>query len=179
MRAVCFIFITLVCISTNCAAQPGRTGLGMRGSIDGVGITAKYFLDRAFAIEVQGNYGGIRALDGQSKYLTALMEYHVPLPIPAFRVFFGGGLHAGHWTDRRDATYKDEGILGLDGIGGLEYLFTRFPIGISGDLRLSINYVQEVEFMPHNILGVGIRYYFGSNKVKPFEYPWRIRRRFH
>jgi hypothetical protein len=178
MKILYIAFLILCCTGFCGYAQPGRTGLGMRGSVDGVGITAKYFLDRAFAIEAQGNYGGIRALAGQSKYITALVQYHVPLPLPTFRVFFGGGLHAGHWTDRQDAIYRDEAIFGLDGVGGVEYLFTRFPIGISGDIRLSINYVQEVEFMPHNLIGLAVRYYFGSNKVKPFEYPWRVRRRF-
>jgi hypothetical protein len=51
-------------------------------------------------------------------------------------------------------------------------------LGISGDLRPSINYVKEVEFLPHNLVGVSLRYYFGSNRVKPFVYPWRVRRRF-
>jgi hypothetical protein len=111
--------------------------------------------------------GGLRAIDGQSIYAVSLIEYHLQLPIPSLRIFFGGGLHAGWWASRPNSDYIDEGILGLDGIGGLEYLFERVPLGISGDIRPSINYIQEVEFLPHNIIGVSIRYYFGSGKVKP------------
>lgn len=179
MRACYLALLILLHICPEGAAQPGRTGIGLRTSIDGIGITGKYFLDRAFAIEAQANVGGLWAFDGQSEYVGAFIQYHVPLPLPAFRVFFGGGVHAGYWGDRKDAIYEDEGIFGLSGIGGVEYLFSKVPVGVSGDIRLSINYLQEVEFMPHNLIGIAVRYYFGSNKVKPFEYPWRVRRRFH
>lgn len=177
MKALFFVLMALLAWQT-VDAQPGRKGTGVRASIDGAGLTAKYFLNDGFAIEAQVNVGGIRALDGRSFYTCVLMQYHIELPLPAFRLYFGGGLHGGVWTDRPEATYRDEAIFGLDGIGGIEYIFTSTPIGISGDLRPSINYIQEVEFMPHNVIGVSVRYYFGSNKVKPFEYPWRIRRRF-
>jgi hypothetical protein len=178
MKAFCLaVAITLLGLH-HAAAQPGRTGIGLRGSIDGTGMTAKYFFDRAFALEAQVNVGGLRAIDGQSYYSCILIEYHLQLPVPSFRIFFGGGLHAGWWASRPESDYVDEGILGLDGIGGIEYLFARLPMGISGDLRPSINYLQEVEFLPHNVIGISLRYYFGSNKAKPFEYPRQIRRRF-
>lgn len=167
-----------MCFIAVLKAQPGRIGLGLRGSLDGTGITGKYFMKHGFALEGQVNLGGLRAIDGQSVYAVSLIEYHLQLPIPSFRIYFGGGLHAGWWSSRPNSNYMDEGIFGLDGIGGLEYLFIGTPLSISGDLRPSINYVQEVEFLPHNVIGVSIRYYFGSDKVKPFEYPWHVRRRF-
>jgi hypothetical protein len=178
MKAHFFALLISIIVFLPALAQPGRTGIGLRGSIDGAGMTAKYFLDRGFAIEGQLNAGGLRAFDGQSLYTCVMMEYHLQLPFPAFRLYFGGGLHAGIWTNRKEQLYKDEGIFGLDGVGGIEYMFSRVPIGLSGDLRPSINYVQEVEFLPHNIVGVSLRYYFGSNKIQPFEYPWRVRRKF-
>jgi hypothetical protein len=150
----------------------------MRGSLDGTGINAKYFLKHGFAFEAQINAGGLRAIDGQSIYAVSLIEYHLQLPIPSLRIFFGGGLHAGWWASRPESDYIDEGIFGLDGVGGLEYLFASNSFGISGDIRPSINYIQEVEFLPHNVIGIAVRYYFGSNKVKPFEYPNRIRKKY-
>jgi hypothetical protein len=177
MKPLC-LALFLLCLATILKAQPGRVGLGVRGALDGTGITAKYFMKSGFALEGQINVGGLRAIDGQSVYAVSLIEYHLQLPIPAFRLFFGGGIHAGRWASRPNTDYIDEGIFGLDGIGGLEYLFTNVPLGISGDIRPSINYIQEVEFLPHNIIGVSLRYYFGSNKVKPFEYPIGVRKRF-
>ncbi len=158
-------------------AQPGRTGIGTRGSLDGFGLTAKYFVDRNFAFEGQLNAGGVRLLNGHSFYFVALIEYHLLLPVTSFRLYFGGGAQAGYWSGRDETPFPDESMAGLSGIGGLEYLFRRFPISIFGDVRPSLNYVQEVEFMPHNIVGVALRYYFGSNKAKPFEYPMRVHSR--
>lgn len=178
MKAFCFALFILLISSNLVAAQPGRTGVGLRGAIDGLGITAKYFLDRGFALEGQLNVGGLRAIDGQSIYTCVLIEYHLQLPAPAFRLYFGGGLHGGWWASRPESDFVDEAILGLDGIGGVEYMFSKVPLGVSGDLRPSINYIREVEFLPHNVIGISLRYYFGSNKVKPYQFPMRVRRRF-
>lgn len=178
MKIRCVLFLMMLALPLAVSGQPGRTGLGLRGSFDGAGITAKYFIDRSFAFDWQVNAGGIYLLNGESYYSSFFMLYHLQLPIPFIRIFFGGGFHAGVWKNREEATYTNETIFGLDGVGGVEYMFNRVPIGISGDLRMSVNYLQEVELMPHNAIGVAVRYYFGSNEVKPFLYPKRIRSRF-
>ena len=100
------------------------------------------------------------------------------MPLPAFRLYFGGGIHGGVWNGRDDTRFPDEAMAGLSGIAGFEYLFQRFPMGIAGDLRPSLNYIEEVEFFPHNLIGISFRYYFSSNKVKPFEYPLPTRSSF-
>lgn len=165
-------------LATAAFAQPGRTGLGIRSSLDGAGFTAIHFLTNSYAIEGQLNVGGQRALRGQSTYSCLLLEYHLDLPMPYVRIYFGGGLQGGNWVHRQDEEYEDEVMLGLCGIGGVEFWLRRVPLSISGDLRPGINYVQEVEFFPHNLVGISLRYYFGSNRVKPFIYPWRVRRKF-
>jgi len=178
MKACCLALTLFIWGSSALQAQPGRAGFGIRGTIDGAGFTTKYFLNKGVAIEGQLNVGGQRALNGRSIYSCALIEYHLALPFPDARLYFGGGLHAGWWASRPDAKYEDEIMAGLSGIGGVEFLLRHVPLGFSGDLRPSINYVQEVEFLTHNLVGVSVRYYFGSDKVKPFVYPWRIRRKF-
>lgn len=169
----------MLLFATPLIAQPGRTGIGTRASFDGGGVTVKYFLARNFALEGQLNAGGLKLLNGRSYYGVALIEYHLPLPVTFLRLFFGGGVHGGKWTGRDEENGRpNETMLGLSGTGGFEYMFQRFPAGISADIRVSINYLEEVEFLPHNAAGISLRYYFGSNKVKPFVYPARIRRRF-
>lgn len=180
MKAFYVVLLSILACGGTAIAQPGRIGLGLRGSIDGGGISGKYFLDRGFALEGQLNFGGIRAFEGRSMYGCALIEYHLQLPFPAYRVFFGGGLHAGEWWDRPSETpYEDEFVAGLDGTSGIEYIFNKVPLSISGDVRISLNYLRQVEFMPHNLVGFSLRYYLGSNKAKPFVYPLRIRRKFN
>jgi hypothetical protein len=159
------------------AGQSGRLGIGARVSTDGIGITGKYFLDRSFAIEVQLNAGGLVLREGESVSAAGLIQYHLSLPQPQFRIFFGGGLHAGRWSGREAGGHPNEFILGLDGIGGIEYNFRRLPLGIGGGLKLALNYVQEVEFFPHNMIGVTARYYLGSNRIKPAAMPGRRKRR--
>jgi hypothetical protein len=81
-------------------------------------------------------------------------------------VFFGGGLHAGVWD--HDGRYYNEGhyhdrdneaILGIDGIGGVEYVFKTVPIGLSADFKPAINLVSDVDFFPHNMFGLSARFY--------------------
>ena len=149
----------------NVVAQPSRTAAGFRATPDGFGATGKFFIDRNFAVEAQLNAGGIIGLDGESVTAVGLFEYHIPLPNPSWRIFFGGGLHFGSWTGR--PYHSNEPIFGLDGIGGVEYVFSSIPLGLSGDFKPAINFVQEVEFFPHNIVGIAARYYFGRGSVRP------------
>ncbi len=161
-------FIVALCLSVSAAAtaRSERLGLGLRGSFDGMGATAKYFFEHGFAIEGQLNAGGIRALEGQSYYLTTQIQYHLPLPLPALRLYFGGGAHAGAWLERPNAARRNELIFGLNGVCGIEYLLSKVPAGFSADLRPAVNYIQEVEFMPHNLVGVAARYYLRARSPK-------------
>lgn len=160
----------LLCMGTsqNVFAQKGQAAIGIRLSPDGGGATGKFFLDRNVAFEGQLNAGGIFGGEGESFNAVALLEYHIPLPDPSWRVFFGGGIHAGIWDHgnnyRHDeGRYRDdnsEGIFGLDGIGGVEYVFKTAPIGLSADFKPAINLLSNVDFFPHNIFGLSARYYF-------------------
>ena len=104
-------------------------GLGLRLSPDGGGFTGKFFVDRNLAIEGQMNAGGVLGWeDGTSFNAVALAEYHIYMPRPEWRIFFGGGMHAGVWNhdgriynyETRQYTRDNEGIFGMDAIGGVE-----------------------------------------------------------
>jgi hypothetical protein len=154
----------LCCLLLQVRAQSGSFGLGLRPSVDGAGISGKYFIDQGFALETQLNIGGLRILEGRSYSTSTLITYNLPLPVRVMRLYFGGGCHFGFWGSRLRSGHPDEWIFGLDGIGGLEVFFRQAPVSISGELKPALNYLQEVEFLPHNLLGMTFRYYFGSRK---------------
>jgi hypothetical protein len=178
MKSRSIVLAFLMQLATATLAQPGRTGLGIRSSLDGAGFTAIQLINRSYAIEGQLNVGGQRALRGQSLYVCMLLQYHLDLPVPYVRIYFGGGAQGGYWVHRQEAEHEQEVMAGLSGVGGVEFWLRRVPLALSGDFRPAINYLQEVEFFPHNIVGISLRYYFGSNRVEPFVYPRRVRRNF-
>ena len=140
------------------AQQRGDIAVGLRPTPDGGGATAKFFMDHNFAIEAQLNAGGFYS--GQSVDAVGLLEYHIYLPDPSWRIYFGGGLHMGSW-DRYDDNHT-QFIFGIDGIGGVEYVFKNIPLGLSADFKPALNFATDVAFFPHNIVGVAGRFYFGS-----------------
>lgn len=162
-----FSSLAITALATHSAhAQRGDIGLGARLTPDGAGFTGKFFLTKDLAFEAQLNAGGIFAFEGESVNAVGLLEYHISLPNPQWRLFFGGGMHIGAW-DRGgrwdNGRWEDDNdfIFGIDGIGGVEYRFRKFPLGLSGDFKPAINFVSDVDFFPHNMIGVSGRYYFG------------------
>lgn len=164
--------LTTVLIATlfafQASAQKGAGAIGLRATPDGGGFTAKYFVSQHVALEGQLNAGGILGLEGESFNAVGLIEAHIPLPNPQWRLVFGGGIHAGAW-DRRvwyrasDSRYiydRSEPIFGFDGIGGVEYIFKNIPLGLSADIKPAINVASSVDFFPHNMFGFAARYYF-------------------
>lgn len=158
-------FITiLLCISflPSVWAQ-NDIALGLRATPDGGGFTGKFFLDHNFAFEGQLNGAGL--YDGNSVTVVGLMEYHIDLPAPGWRIFFGAGIHFGVWDHYY--YYDDRGIFGIDAVGGVEYRFSHIPLGLSADFKPAVNFVPDAEFFPHNIVGVAARFYLPSNRPHP------------
>lgn len=149
-------------------ASAQNAAIGVRATPDGGGFTAKVFVSEHIALEGQLNAGGVIGLEGESFNAVGLVEAHIPLPNPQWRLIFGGGMHAGAW-DRSvwyrasDDSYirnRAEPIFGFDGIGGVEYLFSNIPLGLSADIKPAINIASSVDFFPHNMFGISARYYF-------------------
>jgi hypothetical protein len=157
----------------------GPAGLGVRISPDGAGITAKFFIDPRIALDVQINGSeGIRnstikssdvkkeiAGYGPGWAATGLLEYNFIFSNVSWRIYAGGGLHAGKW-DRYNHRDNDlaapvQGIFGVDGVLGAEYLFKRLPLGISAEVKPAWNFLEEAAFYPDNMIGASVRFYFG------------------
>jgi len=155
------LITALLCISflpSVFAQGDNPIALGFRATPDGGGFTGKFFLDHNLAFEAQLNGAGL--YEGNSVTAVGLMEYHIDLPAPGWRIYFGAGIHFGLWDHYYN--YSDQGIFGIDAIGGVEYLFRHIPLGLSADVKPAVNFAPDVEFFPHNIVGVSARYYFGK-----------------
>lgn len=163
-KILCCLFVVLT--TTGIAQAQRSTGLGVRLSPDGLGFTGKFFSQRNIAFEAQFNAGGIMGGDGESFTVVGLMEYHVPLGDPSWRLYFGGGAHLGAWdnNERRweNGRWRDEDskfIFGIDAIGGVEYVFKTAPVGLSIDIKPAVNLLSDVDFFSNNMLGFSARYY--------------------
>lgn len=162
------LFTASVFTTPSANAQKNHAGIGLRATPDGGGFNAKVLLAKYLAFEGQLNAGGILSLPGESFTAVALLEGNIPLPDPSWRLFFGGGVHAGVWSNgwwynERLNRWDDRGrpIVGLDAIGGVEYVFKKIPLGVSADIKPAINFYRGgPEFFNHNVFGATARYYF-------------------
>lgn len=149
-------------------ANAGDAAIGLRATPDGGGLTIKAFMSDHFAFEGQLNAGGILGLPGESFNAVALLEGHIHLPDPSWRLIFGGGIHGGVWDNGKwyragDGVWvgdRPEPIFGIDGIAGVEYVFKEIPLGLSADIKPAVNFVSSARFFPHNMFGFSARYYF-------------------
>lgn len=158
---------TVLMTSFSAEAQKGSVGLGLRATPDGGGFNVKTYFTDNLAFEGQANIGGVLGLEGESFNTVALLEGNVNLPNPSWKLFFGGGLHAGVWD--RGVGYRSndgflddnpEGFFGADGIAGVEYMFDNIPLGLSADVKPAVNFTDDgPEFFPHNLVGFTARYY--------------------
>jgi hypothetical protein len=162
MKHLNILLIALLYTLSVNAQEPGPVGLGIRANPDGAGITAKYLFTDRLALESQlnassGNYND----NGTSVTIGLLLEQHFDLWDPSWRIFIGGGFHVGTWNRYGDSHVSPFSVFGLDAIGGIEYLVPCAPIGISVDVKPSMNFISGVTTFPNNTFGLAIRYYFG------------------
>jgi hypothetical protein len=141
--------------------------LGFRANPDGAGLNGRYYFSENLAIEGQVNGSAGNYYDnGTSFTMGALLEYHFILRDPHWRVFIGGGAHYGRWSRYREIHLKPINLFGLDAIGGVEYILQSAPIGISLDIKPALNFIDGVTYLPNNVFGLSVRYYFGGGSKK-------------
>jgi len=169
-KRIAFIGIittALLTISSALYAQKGSGAIGLRATPDGGGFTIKAFMSPHLAFEGQMNVGNIYG--GESFTAVALLEGHIVMPDPSWRVILGGGLHGGVWDNGRWYRQSEgvwvydrpEPIFGIDAIGGAEYVFKKIPLGLSADIKPAVNFTSRgPEFFSHNMFGLAARYYF-------------------
>jgi hypothetical protein len=159
------LLLSMLSVHSVQAQMTSSIAVGLRATPDGGGATGKFFLNDNMAIEAQLN----GSVFNPSVAAVGLFEYQIILPDPSWRIFFGGGLHFGVW-DRYDDGYS-QGIFGIDGIGGVEYVFKNIPLGLSADLKPAMNFVSDPAFFPNNIFGVAARFYLPIKGSKASHMP--------
>jgi hypothetical protein len=159
-RSLCLALLIFF-ITVNVNGQDYKTSLGLRAGIPfgPSGVTLKHFLNKATAVEgiLAMNYGtGITA--------TCMYEKeHWTGKYPGFNWFWGLGAHAGFMdagaTRWVPASFSGGGVLGIDGVAGLEYTFDEIPLNVSLDILPSLNLIGY--FGVNSISsGISIRYVF-------------------
>jgi len=141
------ILFTLILIGSsigNAEAQDAYgKSIGIRGGTP-TGVSYKHFLDFAGAIE---GIVGYNFLNGRVFTVTGLYEHHFFINYN-LNFYAGGGLTLGF--------NSDEFRLIVDGIGGIEYVFPRFPMSFSLDYKPAFH-IFGPEFL-YNEFALTIRY---------------------
>ncbi|MCX8123367.1 MAG: DUF3996 domain-containing protein [Spirochaetes bacterium] len=121
---------------------------------DPSGLTAKIFMGKSDAID----FGIGESADDLYIYADYLHHFHGVFPVSelAFYIGVGGGFH--NWEkDKRDE-HEEENRIDVRIPFGLEYTFTKVPIGIFLELVPALRIIPDIDFDIRG--GLGARYYF-------------------
>lgn len=142
------IILTLLFAATFAVAgaQDYNWAVGIRGGGRATGITAKYSIDGANALE-----GILSFTSGVNFY--GLYERHMPVISQGFSFYYGAGAHIGSW-ERHD---KDKFTVGADVIVGLEYKIKNAPLAISVDYKPALNIIGHTGFRSMYDFGLGVK----------------------
>jgi len=137
------IFLTAAIAKFSIAQDAYEKSIGIRGGVP-TGVSFKHFLEFAGAVEgiFACNFTNDRVFS-----LTGLYEYHFFLNYDT-NFFVGGGLSLG--------ANKDEFRVTAEAIGGIEYVFPRFPMSFSLDYKPAFN-IFDPEFF-FNEFALTVRY---------------------
>lgn len=157
------LFIILLTTGSALAQITAPFAAGLRGNYDGGGVNLRFFFNENLAIEGQANLSnGTHDGGGPSHTGLLLLEGHVVLPNPNFRIFLGAGAHYGTWQRYTNAAALKENAFGFDLIAGGEYVFTKVPLGISLDVKPAFSLLGGTTVFTANMFGLSLRYYFGA-----------------
>ncbi len=114
-------------------------GLGVKIGSPWMSGTIKYFINDASAVE------GLVHVGDFGFGTTALYEHHFMISgVPGLRWYIGGGGHLAFQTSDGYNPFTgvpktNRAYAGLDGVGGVEYVFEKVPIAIGADISPIIN----------------------------------------
>ncbi len=132
----------------------GQIEAGIRLGLP-LGVTGRYYITDRSAAE------GIFALYNRTVSLTALYEYHwdlSALTVKGFSWYAGGGAHIGG----REIDGTNKFLAGVDGIAGLNYVFSGIPLNLSLDWKPAVHFTTSSELAQ---FAVSARYIFGQKKL--------------
>lgn len=137
-------------------AQAYQTAGGLRLSYGGL-LSAKHAVNERNYLE------GIISLRWGGVVVTGLFEWQQALNSENFQWYAGAGLHAGihgrenYFQPDNSANRQVQIGLGMDLIGGIEYVFESLPIVVSADYKPAFYFTGERWFVPEEF-GLTARY---------------------
>ncbi len=164
-RIIIFVAFLITGIALN--AQEYKSAVGIRAGIPlgfttmgHSGFTIKHFFNKTQAVEgILSSYAF-----GTSIAVTGLFEdEHWTGIYPGINWYWGVGAHFGY-IDGNAATFLPSsftggGVIGVDGVFGVEYTFDDIPLNISVDIMPNLNLVGY--FGPNFFVsGISARYVF-------------------
>ena len=119
-------------------------GVGVKIGSPWMSGTVKYFINDAAAVE------GLVHVGDFGFGSTALYEQHFMISgVPGLRWYIGGGVHFAFqmndgYNPFTGVPKTNNAYAGIDGIGGVEYVFEKVPIAIGVDVSPIINVLGTV-----------------------------------
>jgi hypothetical protein len=167
MRRSINIVLLVLIIGVSLNAQEYKNSVGVRVGVPlgfttmgHSGATLKHFFDKTNAIEgIVSSYSF-----GTSIAVTGLFENeHWTGIYPGINWYWGLGAHMGYMDKNAVSTspssFTGGGVMGFDGVLGVEYTFDEIPLNICVDIMPNINLIGYVgpNFF---VSGISARYVF-------------------
>ncbi|GAB4219019.1 MAG TPA: DUF3996 domain-containing protein [Spirochaetota bacterium] len=121
---------------------------------DPSGLTAKIFMGKSDAIDI----GIGESADDLYIYADYLRHFHGVFPINELVFYLGVGAGFHDWEKDRKNDHDEENRIDVRIPVGLEYTFTKVPVGIFIELVPALRIIPDVDFDIRG--GLGARYYF-------------------
>lgn len=121
---------------------------------DPAGLTAKIFMGKSDAVDI----GIGESADDLYIYADYLRHFHGVFPIYELVLYLGAGAGFHDWEKDKKVDHDEENRIDVRIPVGLEYTFTKVPIGIFLELVPALRIVPDIDFTIRG--GLGARYYF-------------------
>ena len=155
MRRFTFTIIFFCAAIAMVSGQEYNTSAGVRLGLFS-GLTVKHFVNKKAALE------GLFATRWQGFEITGLYEIHEQaFDVDNLYWYYGFGAHLGFYNGRHvewgtpGSAYS---VIGIDGVGGLEYSSHEVPFTVGIDLKPSLNLFGYTGFWTD--LALSVRYRF-------------------
>lgn len=152
------IFLIALALGAGSINAKAQDLLGVRGGWYS-GITYQHYTGSNSALEFIGQFtrGG--------NNFTGLYEIHNSIPdVAGLNFYYGAGGHIGFYKQDRHNLFGDRysghgGVIGVDGIIGIEYFIKPVPLQLSLDYKPAIN-LGGGDLWLYNDLALAVRFVF-------------------
>jgi hypothetical protein len=116
-------------------------GLKLYPASSGAAVTLKHFVRKGAAFEALGYFSE------RGGRITGLYEFHWDINgAPGLKWYVGPGAHLGFYNDKYYTREQFGGsyvALGVDGVIGLDYKFSKIPLNLSADWQPSFDFGND------------------------------------